>query len=72
LLRRIRKGETLILPILAINRATSLWGEDAMEFRLVLPSFLPKVLITDVKIDQSAGKPFRMPYLVFPASGVIC
>lgn len=32
---RIRKGQTIFIPILAINRATEIWGEDAGEFRLV-------------------------------------
>ncbi|KAJ7124095.1 cytochrome P450 [Mycena crocata] len=29
---RIRKGDTVILPILALNRDKSIWGSDAMEF----------------------------------------
>ena len=32
----IRKGQTVMIPILAMNRAKWIWGEDAAEFRLVL------------------------------------
>ncbi|TFK65716.1 cytochrome P450 [Pluteus cervinus] len=31
----IRKGQTIVVPILAMNRAKWIWGEDAAEFRLV-------------------------------------
>ena len=31
-LSSIRKGDTVMIPILALNRCRSLWGEDAMEF----------------------------------------
>ena len=30
---RIRKGQTFFIPILALNRSTVLWGEDAREFK---------------------------------------
>jgi cytochrome P450 len=30
---RLRKGDTVLIPILAINSLQSLWGEDANEFR---------------------------------------
>ncbi|KDR81931.1 hypothetical protein GALMADRAFT_135320 [Galerina marginata CBS 339.88] len=30
---RIRKGQSLFIPILALNRAKSIWGEDASEFK---------------------------------------
>jgi len=30
---RIRKGENILIPILPLNRAKSIWGEDALEFR---------------------------------------
>ncbi|KAF9534060.1 cytochrome P450 [Crepidotus variabilis] len=29
----IKKGQTMLLPILAINRAESIWGEDARQFK---------------------------------------
>ncbi len=32
----IRKGQALTIPILALNRAKWIWGEDAAEFRLVV------------------------------------
>lgn len=32
---RIKKGQTLIIPILAMNRDKSIWGQDSMEFMLV-------------------------------------
>jgi len=30
---RVRKGQTIFIPILAMNRARDIWGEDSMEFR---------------------------------------
>ncbi|KAF8162807.1 cytochrome P450 [Crassisporium funariophilum] len=30
---RVKKGQTLLVPILVLNRAKSIWGEDAMEFK---------------------------------------
>ncbi|KAG6823565.1 hypothetical protein H0H93_003423, partial [Arthromyces matolae] len=30
---RIAKGETLLIPIAAINRDKTIWGDDAHEFR---------------------------------------
>ena len=33
---RIRKGQSIMIPINLINRDTSIWGEDATEFKLVL------------------------------------
>lgn len=30
--RRIRKGESFFIPIVAINRWSEIWGADAMEF----------------------------------------
>ena len=34
--RRIKKGQTLMIPILALNRAKSIWGEDSLEFKCVV------------------------------------
>jgi cytochrome P450 len=31
--KRITKGDTIFIPILAINRAKAIWGQDADEFR---------------------------------------
>ncbi|KDR83061.1 hypothetical protein GALMADRAFT_238857 [Galerina marginata CBS 339.88] len=30
---RVRNGETISIPLLALNRAKSIWGEDASEFK---------------------------------------
>ncbi|KAJ3514175.1 hypothetical protein NLJ89_g2525 [Agrocybe chaxingu] len=30
---RVQKGQTMLIPILAMNRAKTIWGEDAMEFK---------------------------------------
>lgn len=30
---RIRKGDTIVMPIIAINQAKAIWGEDAEDFR---------------------------------------
>ncbi|KAF8594146.1 cytochrome P450, partial [Ceratobasidium sp. AG-I] len=30
---KIQKGDSILLPILSMNRATEVWGEDATEFR---------------------------------------
>ena len=32
---RVKKGQTLLIPILALNRAKSIWGEDSLEFKCV-------------------------------------
>ncbi|KAE9397676.1 cytochrome P450 [Gymnopus androsaceus JB14] len=40
----VRKGESIFIPILAMNRAKSLWGEDAREFnpeRWMKPDGIP-------------------------------
>ena len=38
---RIAKGNRVIVPLLAINQSTALWGEDALEFRYAMhPIFL--------------------------------
>ena len=31
--KRVRKGDVILIPILAIHRLKSLWGEDADEFK---------------------------------------
>lgn len=35
MLNRVKKGQTMMVPILAMNRDKSIWGEDAKEFRYV-------------------------------------
>ena len=37
----IRKGQRIIVPILALHTAKSVWGEDALEFKYVLASAHP-------------------------------
>ena len=32
---RVKKGQVLEIPILALNRDKSIWGQDALEFRSV-------------------------------------
>ena len=32
---RIGKGDTILIPILALNSAKHIWGEDAAEFKYV-------------------------------------
>lgn len=33
----IAKGNKVMLPILAANRSKEIWGEDALEFKYVIP-----------------------------------
>lgn len=35
---RVRKGQNIVIPILAMNRARDIWGDDSMEFRYVFYS----------------------------------
>lgn len=43
--RRVAKGDVVLIPIKALNRLESLWGPDAHEFRYVsLSLFLPLCL----------------------------
>ncbi|KAK2460650.1 hypothetical protein APHAL10511_007120 [Amanita phalloides] len=39
---RVNKGQVLFIPILAINRAVSIWGEDAGEFKPERWKSIPK------------------------------
>ncbi|KAG6811254.1 hypothetical protein H0H93_014490, partial [Arthromyces matolae] len=41
---RVKKGQTIQIPILAMNRNKEIWGEDAKEFRSVLPLFCVTLL----------------------------
>ena len=41
----VRKGQTMFIPILPINRSEALWGPDAREFKYVHFVFLLKLLI---------------------------
>ena len=31
--KRLREGDMILIPVLAIHRLKSLWGEDADEFK---------------------------------------
>lgn len=42
MLCRVRKGQTLYIPILPINRSEGLWGKDAREFKYVCIQCLDK------------------------------
>ena len=56
---RVRKGQTLMIPILALNRDKSIWGQDALEFRSVFSApfvFLSVYLCewaTDLPLTQA-------------------
>lgn len=41
----VRKGQTMFIPILPINRSEALWGPDAREFKYVHFVSLLKLLI---------------------------
>ena len=30
---RVKKGQTIFIPILTVHRAVNIWGEDAAEFK---------------------------------------
>ena len=70
---RIRKGQSVMIPINLINRDKSIWGEDATEFKLVL--FLFSLLFGYStcfffsSLDLSVGRIFRMLPLLFLESG---
>ncbi len=53
----IRKGQTLMVPIVAMNRAKWIWGEDAAEFRSVDGSCEEPIidLWLILHIDQTVG-----------------
>lgn len=40
-MNRVKKGETVFIPIIAINRDKSIWGEDAKEFKSVPLGYSP-------------------------------
>ena len=71
---RIRKGQSVTIPIGLINRDISIWGEDAAEFKfvLLLNLFLIVFLIdylTFSFLDRSVGQIFRMLRLLYLESG---
>lgn len=62
--RRINKGQEMVIPILALNRSKSLWGEDAMEFKYVHNSidmiyYACSVNIILFFVDQNDGNRYQ-------------
>lgn len=47
---RVIKGDTVFIPILAINRSKELWGEDAFEFKCVLPLIPLRGMVADLSL----------------------
>ena len=67
---RIRKGQSVTIPIGLINRDISIWGEDAAEFKFVLLLILFLIgYLTFSFLDQSVGQIFRMLRLLYLESG---
>ena len=57
---RIRKGEGVFIPILAINRFSKIWGEDAHEFKYVvhfLRCIFVELMYSCVSPDRWANPP---------------
>ena len=71
---RIRKGQSVMIPVAVIHRDKSIWGDDATEFKLVL--FLISLLFSYPTcfflLDLSVGRMFRMLPLLFLESGRTC
>ena len=67
---RIRKGQSVTIPIGLINRDISIWGEDAAEFKFVLLLILFLIgYLTFSFLDRSVGQIFRMLRLLYLESG---
>ena len=67
---RIRKGQSVTIPISLINRDISIWGEDAAEFKFVM--FLILFLVGNLIfffLDLSVGQTFQMLPHVYLESG---
>lgn len=74
LLDRINKGEIVIIPILAVNRDKSIWGEDAMEFRSLM-FWLVQITVylsPHTLIDQKDGNQFQKLRGASQAPGATC
>lgn len=39
----ILKDTPILIPVLSLNRSKKLWGEDASEFKCVVPPFVPSI-----------------------------
>ncbi|KAH9483579.1 Cytochrome P450 monooxygenase 205 [Psilocybe cubensis] len=59
---RLQKGQRVMVPVIVVNQAKSIWGEDALEFRSG-----PDKTICE---DPNAGKIFQKPHPVFLEYGV--
>ena len=69
---RIAKGDSILLPILAINRSKRLWGPDAYEFKYVIVSFLLSVIVNGYATDPNGGTTSPRGSSKVQASGVTC
>lgn len=54
---RVKKGDRVIVPILALNIFKGIWGEDASEFKC---AFIP-LLISDYSLFEQAGEMDKPP-----------
>lgn len=70
---RISKGSPILIPILALNRSTKLWGEDALEFRCVSVGCRASSQLTLPRIiDPSVGLTLRRRFRAFLGCGATC
>ena len=75
MVNRIRKGQSVLIPISLINRDISIWGEDAAEFKFIvfLILFLIVYLTFFFFLDQSVGRIFRvLPFLFLEFGRTFC
>ena len=63
---RIRKGQSVLIPISLINRDISIWGEDAAEFKFIV--FL--ILFLIVYLTFFFSRPERWADIPSAASSV--
>lgn len=69
---RIKKDELIIIPIMAMNRDKSLWGDDAAEFRCVR-FFLSALQLFECDCPvRNVGKRSLRLSTPFPVYGVTC
>ena len=67
---RIRKGQSVLIPISLINRDISVWGEDAAEFKFIVFFIVFLIVyLTFFFLDRSVGQIFRMLRLLYLESG---
>lgn len=68
---RIRKGDVIYIPILAMNRSKDIWGEDAAEFKYVYSLDLMESLVLTCFLVQTDGTTFPQQPTRFQVYGVI-